>query len=139
MDIAGVDRFAGEVYLTGRWPHEEVDFTAKRVAVIGTGSSGIQAIPVIAAQAAQLTVFQRTPNFSMPALNGPPPGNRLAALAADRDAYREAAKRSRGGVTFEASDPRRATAPEEVRRERFEAAWQQGELFSIAAAFNDVA
>ena len=69
-DIEGAERFAGEVYFTSTWPHEGVDFTGKRVAVIGTGSSGIQSIPLIAAQAAQLTVFQRTPNFSVPAHNG---------------------------------------------------------------------
>ncbi|MDP5023232.1 MAG: NAD(P)/FAD-dependent oxidoreductase, partial [Burkholderiaceae bacterium] len=59
-DIAGRDTFGGDWYHTGQWPHEGVDFTGKRVAVIGTGSTGIQAIPVIAQQAAQVTVFQRT-------------------------------------------------------------------------------
>ena len=68
-DIPGVDVFAGPSYLTGRWPHEGVDFTGQRVGIIGTGSSAIQAIPVIAEQAAHLTVFQRTPNFSVPAQN----------------------------------------------------------------------
>ena len=70
-DIAGAQTFAGPTYHTGRWPHEGVDFTGKRVAVIGTGSSGIQSIPVIAAQAEHVTVFQRTPNFSVPANNRP--------------------------------------------------------------------
>ena len=70
-DIPGAERFAGETYMTGKWPHEGVDFSGKRVAVIGTGSSAIQSIPHIGAQAAQMTVFQRTPNFSMPAGNGP--------------------------------------------------------------------
>jgi len=70
-DIPGADQFKGETYLTGLWPHEGVDFTGKRVAVIGTGSSAIQSIPLIAQQAAQVTVFQRTPNFSLPALNSP--------------------------------------------------------------------
>jgi cyclohexanone monooxygenase len=70
-DIPGADEFKGETYLTGLWPHEGVDFTGKRVAVIGTGSSAIQSIPLIAQQAAQVTVFQRTPNFSLPALNSP--------------------------------------------------------------------
>ena len=79
VDIEGADRFGGEVYFTSRWPHEGVDFTGKRVAVIGTGSSGIQSIPLIAEQAAQLTVFQRTPNFSVPARNGPVPAERLRA------------------------------------------------------------
>ena len=70
-DIAGADAFEGPTYHTGRWPHEGVDFTGQRVAVIGTGSSGIQSIPVIAAEAAHVTVFQRTPNFSVPANNRP--------------------------------------------------------------------
>src|SRR5439155_15278168 len=69
-DIPGAASFNGEVYFTGKCPHEKVDFTGKRVAVIGTGSSGIQSIPLIAKEAAQLTVFQRTPNFSIPAGNG---------------------------------------------------------------------
>src|SRR5713101_102281 len=100
-DIEGANRFRGEIYFTGKWPHEGVNFTGKRVAVIGTGSSGIQSIPLIAAAADQLTVFQRTPNFSIPAGNGPAPAERLAALAADRDAYREAAKTSPTGVPGE--------------------------------------
>ena len=65
-DVAGADRFQGAVYFTSRWPHEGVDFTGQRVAVIGTGSSGVQCIPLIAAQASELTVFQRTPTFSRP-------------------------------------------------------------------------
>ena len=103
-DIEGADRFAGEVYFTGRWPHEGVDFTGKRVAVVGTGSSGIQSIPLIAAQADQLTVFQRTPNFSIPARNGPPSPERLAALETDRAAYRRGGRRSRGGVPYEVTE-----------------------------------
>ena len=82
-DIAGVDRFAGETYYTGRWPHASVDFSGKRVAVIGTGSSGVQSIPIIARQAAELTVFQRTPNFSRPAKNGPVSAEKKAAFDAD--------------------------------------------------------
>jgi cyclohexanone monooxygenase len=70
-DIAGADTFDGPTYHTGMWPHEGVDFTAKSVAVIGTGSSGIQSIPIVAAQAKHVTVFQRTPNFSVPANNHP--------------------------------------------------------------------
>ena len=62
-DFRGLDTFAGEVYHTAYWPHDGVDFTGKRVAVIGTGSSGVQSIPIIARQAEQLYVFQRTPNY----------------------------------------------------------------------------
>ena len=70
-NIEGQDNFAGEVYHTGNWPETGVDFRGKRVGIIGTGSSGIQSIPVIAEQAAHLTVFQRTPNYTMPAANAP--------------------------------------------------------------------
>jgi cyclohexanone monooxygenase len=70
-DIEGMDAFAGEIYHTGRWPHGGVDFTGKRVAVVGTGSSGIQSIPEIAKQAYHLSVFQRTPHFTLPARNAP--------------------------------------------------------------------
>src|SRR6187200_2906140 len=68
-EIKGLDGFKGKVYHTGHWPHETVDFTGQRVGVIGTGSSGIQSVPVIAEQASHLTVFQRTANFSIPARN----------------------------------------------------------------------
>ncbi|HUF33343.1 MAG TPA: alpha/beta hydrolase fold domain-containing protein [Acidimicrobiales bacterium] len=137
IDIEGVDRFRGEVLHTSRWPHEGIDLTGKRVAVIGTGSSGIQSIPLIAEQAAQLTVFQRTPNFSIPAHNGPPPAEAVAALEVDREAYREAAKRSRGGVPIEPPQVTAAMCSEEEQRARFEAAWSAGELFEILSVFAD--
>src|SRR6185312_11774318 len=96
-----------------------------------------QSIPLIAEQADELVVFQRTPNFSIPAHNGPPPADRLAEIAADRDAYREAAKWSRGGVPREVTEIMGVTASPEVRRERFEAAWEAGELFAILGVFAD--
>jgi cation diffusion facilitator CzcD-associated flavoprotein CzcO/acetyl esterase/lipase len=137
VDIEGADRFRGDVHFTSRWPHEGVDFTGKRVAVIGTGSSGIQSIPLIARQAAALTVFQRTPNFSIPAHNGPPPADAVDALAADRDAYREAAKYSPGGIPMEPNQLMAAMLTPEQQRERFEAAWEQGTLFGILGVFAD--
>ena len=70
-EIPGLQDFKGDWYHTGHWPHEGVDFTGKRVGMIGTGSTGIQAAPVIAAQARHLTVFQRTANYSVPARNVP--------------------------------------------------------------------
>jgi cyclohexanone monooxygenase len=88
-DIPGADRFKGETYLTGLWPHEGVDFTGKRVAVIGTGSSAIQSIPLIAQQAAQVTVFQRTPNFSLPALNSPLADAEIDGFLEGFTAYRD--------------------------------------------------
>lgn len=136
-DIPGADTFTGPTYLTGRWPHEGVDFTGLRVAVIGTGSSGIQSIPLIAREASQLTVFQRTPNFSIPARNGDVRPERLAPLAEDLASYRHEARYSRGGIPGEPTDVSGLTAPEELRRERFEAAWEAGELFEILGVFND--
>src|SRR5690242_15487416 len=97
----------------------------------------IEAIPLIAREAAQLTVFQRTPNFSAPAHNGAPSPERLAWLAEDRDGYREAARYSLGGMPAEPTDISGVTAPEDVRRLRFEDAWQAGELFAILGVFSD--
>ena len=70
-DFKDIEAFRGNTYHTGRWPHEDVDFSGQTVGVIGTGSSAIQSIPNIAGQASHLFVFQRTPNFSVPAHNGP--------------------------------------------------------------------
>ena len=138
-DIDGVERYRGEVYFTGKWPHDPVDFTGKRVGVVGTGSSAIQCIPLIARQAAALTVFQRTANFSIPAHNGPPSADRLAQLAADRASYREAARWSRGGIPTEITEISGVTASPALRRARFDEAWETGELFGILGVFNDQA
>lgn len=137
-DIAGADRFAGEVYSTSSWPHGGVDFAGKRVAVIGTGSSGIQSIPLIAEQAEHLTVFQRTPNFSIPARNGAVSPRKLAELANDRTGYREAARWSRGGIPGPQATDGALQVSEQERLERYETMWAAGELFGIAGAFNDL-
>ena len=70
-DFEGLDKFDGDWYVTGKWPHEGVDFSEKKVGIIGTGSSAVQSIPVIAKYAKHLTVFQRSPNYSIPANNRP--------------------------------------------------------------------
>lgn len=137
-DITGAERFAGETYSTGRWPHEGVDFTGKRVAVIGTGSSAIQSIPHIAGQASELTVFQRTPNFSIPAHNGPPMAEKVAEVNADRAAYRERARWSRAGVPMTPSDTSALAVSEAERNEAYEKAWNTGGLFSLSTEFNDL-
>ncbi len=136
-DIPGAGRFQGPTYSTGRWPHQGVDFTGKRVAVIGTGSSGIQSIPLIAQQASQLTVFQRTPNYSIPAGNGPVAPERRAPLEADRAAYRQAAKWSRAGVPYESTQVYGRYSTPDVQAERFEAAWKTGELIPMLSVFAD--
>ena len=137
-DIEGAGRFAGEVYFTNRWPHHGVDFTGKRVAVIGTGSSGIQSIPLIAQEAAQLTIFQRTPNFSFPARNGPASAERLARLAEDRETYREEARYSRAGMSYEAPPMSGLAVTEDERRARFEETWERGELLPISGMYLDM-
>ena len=108
----------GPTYHTGHWPHEGVDFTGLRVGVIGTGSSGIQSIPIIAEQAAHLTVFQRTPNFSMPAGNRPLAARRSADMKARyprasrrRPARRASACRPRSRRTRRSRSPRRSATP----------------------------
>jgi cation diffusion facilitator CzcD-associated flavoprotein CzcO/acetyl esterase/lipase len=136
-DIEGADRFKGEVYFTSRWPHEGVDFSGKRVAVIGTGSSAIQSIPLIAQQAGELVVFQRTPNFSLPAKNGPAPADRKAKVEQDRAAYRDSARWSRGGVPIDPPLETAAQLSPEEHRARFEKAWEAGELFAILGTFAD--
>jgi len=130
-EIDGVKDFSGEIYFTGRWPHDGVSLAGKRVAVIGTGSSGIQAIPLIAEQAAQLTVFQRTPNFALPAHNGAPPVDRLAALEGDRAAYRDQARWSMVGVPWPQQTIVSWQLSDAERRERFEAGWAAGDLAYI--------
>ncbi|NKB70512.1 MAG: alpha/beta hydrolase fold domain-containing protein [Candidatus Latescibacteria bacterium] len=138
LDIEGADRFAGATYFTSRWPHEGVDFTGMRVGVVGTGSSGIQSIPIIAEQAAELTVFQRTPNFSIPAHNGPVAPEDLAALANGREKYREAARRSQAGVPLEPSGQGALQISQEERHALYESLWERGELVPFYLAFNDM-
>ena len=84
----GQESFTGPIYHTARWPHQDVDFTGQRVAVIGTGSSAMQSIPVIAEQAAQLYVFQRTPHYAVPAHNGPLDPARVKEIKADYAGFR---------------------------------------------------
>jgi cation diffusion facilitator CzcD-associated flavoprotein CzcO/acetyl esterase/lipase len=127
-EIDGVGDFKGEVYFTGRWPHRGVELAGKRVAVIGTGSSGIQSIPLIAEQASHLTVFQRTPNFALPAHNGPAPAERLALLEGDRAGYREQARWSMAGVPWPQQTAVSWQLNDAERRERFERAWAAGDL-----------
>ena len=130
-EIDGVKDFKGEVYFTGRWPHDGVDLAGKRVGVIGTGSSAIQSIPLIAEQAAHLTIFQRTPNFALPAHNGPAPSDRMSLFESDRAAYREQARQSMAGVPYPQQTVVSWQLSDAERRERFERAWAAGDLVHI--------
>lgn len=125
-NFPGLAEFTGEIFHTAHWPHEPVDFTGKRVAVIGTGSSGIQSIPIIAEQAAQLYVFQRTANFSVPAGNRPLSADDLDEIKATYEQRRRLSWRSGGGSPhIPASRPTLEYEPQE-RRAAFEKRWQLG-------------
>ena len=136
-NFKGQERFKGATYHTGRWPHEPVDFSGRTVGVIGTGSSAIQSIPVIASQARHVYVFQRTPNFSVPAHNGPIDEKVVAAWQAKREENRAAQRMSPGGFTYH--DPRErlvSESPPEEHRSEFEARWARGG-FAMLGAFAD--
>lgn len=115
-----------EVFHTAHWPHDGVDFTGQRVAVIGTGSSGIQSIPIIAEQAEQLYVFQRTANYSIPAGNVPIAADELAEAKANYAERRRISMRSGGGSPYIATTKRTMEVTPAERREAFEKRWQLG-------------
>ncbi|HEX6873654.1 MAG TPA: NAD(P)/FAD-dependent oxidoreductase, partial [Micromonosporaceae bacterium] len=124
--IDGLDQFGGRVLHTGHWPTEPVDLNGLRVGVIGTGSSGIQVIPIIAEQAQHLYVFQRTPNFSLPARNAPLDPEFVAKVKASYPQIREAARNSPGGHALEYGETPALSVPESQRLAKYEEHWQIG-------------
>jgi cyclohexanone monooxygenase len=124
----GIDSFQGTWYHTGNWPHAGVDFHGQRVGIIGTGSSAIQSIPIIAEQAAHLTVFQRTPNYSVPAHNGPLDPEHIAWVKNHYRELRKRAKYSRRGYMLDVSPTRAQDVDEEARQAEYERRWQAGGL-----------
>jgi len=138
-DFKGLGSFKGRTYHTGQWPHEEVRFDGLRVGVIGTGSSAIQSIPIIAGQAKEVFVFQRTPNYSIPAHNAPLDPAYEAQIKADYAGFRARNRRMMPG--FGSNNPRNEKsvfeADEEERRQAFEARWQRGGL-GFQGAFGDL-
>lgn len=137
-EIEGRDSFAGEVFHTGDWPHEGVDFTGKRVAVIGTGSSGIQAIPEIAKQAAHLTVFQRTPNFSVPARNQKLSEQYVRGWKVDYPALRKRAREETGsGTLYDFPHCSALALSPDAREAEYRWRWEKGGA-NFMHAFNDL-
>ncbi len=135
--FAGLETFAGRWYHTGRWPHEGVDFSGQRVGIIGTGSSGIQSIPVIARQAAHLTVFQRTPNFTVPAQNLPLDPGEERRVKAEYAEFRRKARESFAGFVVPRNEQSALEATEEERERAYQARWERGG-FGFTSAFNDL-
>ena len=136
-EIPGIESFRGKTYHTGAWPHERVDFTGQNVGVIGTGSSGIQSIPVIAREARHLTVFQRTPNFSVPAQNWPMTPEYERDWKENYPERRKDAMAIRNAIRYVLNDKSALDASEEERRCEYEARWEAGGI-PFLGAFNDL-
>ena len=138
-DFKGLKSFTGKWYHSGLWPHEAVDFSGLRVGVIGTGSSGVQMIPIIAQQAKHLTVFQRTANFSLPARNAPMESERERRHKAEYPARRAAAADTPFAIAGYPKPIKSAlAAPEAERNAAYEAKWQEGGSISYLYAYTDL-
>lgn len=137
IDIPGAETFKGELYLSGKWPHHAVDFAGKRVAVIGTGSSGIQIVPVVAAAAEHLYVYQRTPSFTLPMRNRKLDDDFVAHIKAHYPGLRAVARHSlTGGVRPITSRPLFSISPAECEK-LMEEAWQHSGL-AFLGLFSDL-
>ena len=135
--ISGLDSFAGPTYHTALWPHEKLDFTGQRIAVIGTGSSAIQSIPHIAREARQVTVFQRTANYAVPAHNGSLDPEVEKEVKAHYAEMRARAKTTGGGLDVVYNQGSIHDATQEERDTAFESNWQRGGL-GFMSAFGDL-
>jgi len=135
--IEGLGEFRGQWYHTGQWPHEGVDFAGKRVGQIGTGSTGIQAAPVIAQTAAHLTVFQRTANYSVPARNAPLTPEFKRWVKDNYEEIRGIAQTTVNGHAFRISERKVADVTPEERQAIYDAAWETGGL-QFRATFHDL-
>lgn len=138
--IGGMDRFAGEILHTGHWPPEGVDLTGKRVGIVGTGSSGVQAIPMIARQAVDLTVFQRTATFTVPARNAPLDPAEVHRVKSDYADFRRRNRKMPGARGADRLNPNPKSvfeATPEERRQAFLARWAEGGM-GIQATYSDL-
>lgn len=139
-DIKGKETFAGEQYHTGRWPHEGVDFTGKRVGIVGTGSSAVQAIPVIAEECAELIVFQRTAQYTIPARNRALEPGEQADVKSRYSAFREANEKM--PAAFASRYPMNQVSVHEAepedREAEFAMRWDRGGT-AFMGSFNDLA
>ena len=135
----GLENFKGDWYVTGEWPHEKIDFTSKKVAIIGTGSSAVQSIPVIAEEAKNLTVFQRSPNYTIPANNRPLTEKELSNAKSNYDQIREKAKYTRAGIGYNQFEERKLLdlSSEEIKKE-LSNRWKIGGQEIFTAGFTDV-
>jgi cation diffusion facilitator CzcD-associated flavoprotein CzcO len=136
--IPGRDSFRGESYHTGLWPKAPVDFAGKRVAVVGTGSSGVQVIPMIAGEVASLTVYQRTPNWATPLNNRPITPEEQAELKANFPALAETLAKSVSGFLHVPSGRNTFDDSPEERQAFYEQVWQTGGFGKIITNYSDM-
>jgi cation diffusion facilitator CzcD-associated flavoprotein CzcO len=137
-EYAGLDRYGGKWYHTGMWPAEGVGLDRKRVAVIGTGSSGIQTVTAIAAEVDHLYVLQRTPNYSMPAQNRPITETESRAVLASWAERRRTCEWSDAGTPLPPANLRAVDVSDVNRDFEYEAGWQRGGIGALSGAFNDM-
>jgi cation diffusion facilitator CzcD-associated flavoprotein CzcO len=136
--IPGLESFRGEVYHTARWPRGGVDFRGKRVGLIGTGSSGIQATPVIAAQAKHLTVFQRTPNFTVPARHSAFAPDDQKRIKAEYDEIFDRTRQTFAGFPYFPIERRTMDVSAEEREQILEGLWEEGGFKFLWGGFSDL-
>jgi cyclohexanone monooxygenase len=136
-DFPGLESYAGNVIHTGHWPKEGVDFSGQRVAVIGTGSSGVQVIPLVAEQAAELTVFQRTANYSVPVHNTPLAPEAQAAIKRDYAKIRQIERESGAGLAVPVGEKSALEVADDERTAQFEIGLERGG-FGFIASFTDI-
>ncbi|MCE2391976.1 MAG: NAD(P)/FAD-dependent oxidoreductase [Proteobacteria bacterium] len=137
-EIDGLDRFGGDWYHTGRWPHDGVDFAGKRVGLVGTGSTGIQAAPVIAAQADRLTVFQRTPNFTVPARDAPLAPEAWAEIKSNYREIRHRTRATRSGFPYIPVERSALDVSDRERQAIYEQLWEDGGFKFLWGSFSDL-
>jgi len=137
-NIPGIDDFAGECYHTGRWPQTPVTLAGKRIGIIGTGSSGVQAIPEIAKEAAHLTIFQRTPQYSIPSRNRPIDPEVIRNARENWTPIRETMVASPSGSLFEVSDRSALDDSPEQRNAVYEKLWRKGGLGLLFSSYHDI-
>ena len=136
-ELPQLEQFGGNVYRTSLWPEEKIDFTGRRVAVVGTGSSGIQVVPVVAEEARQLFVLQRTPNYSIPGYNGPMSPDFQRDWKARYHEHRAAARKTRNYNLFNQGTRPGVETPYQERESEFENRWRTGGL-GFTYAYPDI-
>ncbi|MFF3646496.1 flavin-containing monooxygenase [Streptomyces sp. NPDC002564] len=138
VDVQGLETFAGRTLHTADWPRQEPDLTGQRVAVLGTGCSGVQAVPELAARAGSLTVLQRTPVYALPAHNRPLDAAEIAATKAHYPRYRQAQRASRGGTLFTPPTRPALSVNAAERTAAYEQGWRSGVLSGLLRTYTDL-